>query len=148
MWLYFEKITIRNWDYMIIWLKFTRSTQPTQCLQKIFRVSYKVRAVPTFWEYYEQVFHNTSWFDCNLHVQHCSTQTLKQSGISTINFGLHKFRVMGKNKAIRGQMVCKDSLVVIGMINIHSENVKKTFHKNIPRTFPPNILWIFLCQLG
>ena len=38
---------------------------------------HKVKAVPTFWKHSGQVFHNVSWCDHNLHVQHCSTQNKK-----------------------------------------------------------------------
>ena len=33
---------------------------------------------------------------CNLHVQHCSTQNMKQPGIHKIKDGLHEMGVMGK----------------------------------------------------
>ena len=47
---------------------------------------------------------------CNLRVQHCSTQDMKQSEIYKIEDGLPEKGVMGKNRVIRGQMVCNDSM--------------------------------------
>ena len=43
---------------------------------------------------------------------------MKQPEVAKIKDGLHEFRVMGKNRVIRGEMLCKDSLVKYeGMIH-------------------------------
>ena len=60
----------------------------------------------TFWEGFSQCI----W---NLHVQHCSTQNMKQPETYKIKDGLHDLGVLGKNMVIRDQMVCEDSLVVL-----------------------------------
>ena len=63
---------------------------------------------------------------CNLHVQHGSTQNKKQPEIYKIKDGLHELGGDGQNEGNRGQMFCKDSLVLVSVWS--SENLKKTFH--------------------
>ena len=67
---------------------------------------------------------------------------MKHSDIYNMKDGLHELGIMGKKRVIRGQTVCKDSWGVNeGKIYANvQENDKKTFHLNVPRTFPPNVL--------
>ena len=88
-------------------------------------------------------------------MQHFSTQNIKVPDIYKIKDGLHDVEVMGKKWIIKGQMFCKDSLVFFkGIFFSHSvqcmesqgplskmlQNDTNVFHKNVPSTFPPNVL--------
>ena len=80
----------------------TTGTQLTHNICRTFSEgSHKVRAVLTFWERFSQGI-------CNLHVQHCSIQSIKQKGIYEIKDGLQELAVKGKCKVTKGQMFCED----------------------------------------
>ena len=59
---------------------------------------------------------------------------MKQSEMYIIKDGLHESGVMGRNRVIRGQMVCTDFLVFMRdpMINT---NVRRTLRKLCNKTF-------------
>ena len=65
---------------------------------------------------------------CNLHVQHCSTQNIKQPKLYKIKDGLHELWLMGKIRVIRDQMFYWDFLV---FMRVWSENVEKTFKQSL-----------------
>ena len=75
--------------------------------ERFLESSHKVRAIPTFWEHSGKVFQNVPV----IYVRHYSSQNMKQTEI--YKDGLHELRVMSKNRLISGQMVYKDSLVIM-----------------------------------
>ena len=138
-------------NFKILWRLKTKkitgwlSSELTHNICRMFSEGFhKVRAVPNFWEHSEKIFHKVSVIYMFSKVSHKTGNNLKyiKLKMACMNWGwwakLRLSQVIWSVKIL--QYVWGNDP------HKRSEKVKKTFLKNIPRTFQPNVLWMFLCR--